>query len=154
MPVLFFDSSAVIKRYLRERGSGWVLSLVPPRAANTVVLARIAGVEVVSAIRRQERGGNVSPADAAAAIRQFEHDFANEYRIIEITVGLVSRAMSLADRYALRGYDAVQLAAAIEVLGVCRSTGIAGPTLVSADQALNAAAAAEGLLVEDPNAHP
>jgi hypothetical protein len=33
---------------------------------------------------------------------------------MEITAGLITRAMVLAEQYALRGYDAVQLAAAVE----------------------------------------
>ena len=47
------------------------------------------------------------------------------------------------------GYDAVQLAATLEVRAKIPSL-----ILVSADAALNTAAAAEGLQVEDPNTHP
>ena len=47
------------------------------------------------------------------------------------------------------GYDAVQLAAALEV-----HSQIPSLTLLSADANLNAAGAAEGLLVDDPNRHP
>jgi len=65
----------------------------------------------------------------------------------------VADAMDLADRHALRGYDAVQLAVAMQVRArvVPRGTAL---LLVSADGELNAAAHAEGLLFEDPNAHP
>jgi hypothetical protein len=58
--------------------------------------------------------------------------------------------MDLADAYASRWYDAVQLAAALQA-NLRRRTPI---TFVSADSALNAAAMAEGLPVDDPNAHP
>jgi hypothetical protein len=53
----------------------------------------------------------------------------------------------------LRGYDAVQWAAAIEANARCTALGTT-LTFVSADVTLNAAALAEGLAVEDPNAHP
>jgi uncharacterized protein len=49
----------------------------------------------------------------------------------------------------LRGYDAVQLAAALEI-----HFQIPSLTLLSAGVDLNAAAAAEGLSVDDPNTHP
>jgi hypothetical protein len=62
---------------------------------------------------------------------------------------LVGYAASLARRHALRGYDAVQLAAALEIHSRAPSL-----TLLSADADLNAAATAEGLAADDPNLHP
>jgi uncharacterized protein len=55
--------------------------------------------------------------------------------------------------YAVRGYDAVQLAAAVEVQIRGDTLGLPVLTLVSADEDLNVAAAAEGLAVENPNRH-
>ena len=48
----------------------------------------------------------------------------------------------------------MQLAAALELNGRWLAAGMSGITLVSADQDLNTAATAEGLMVEDPNVHP
>ena len=62
--------------------------------------------------------------------------------------------MQLANAHALRAYDAVQLAAALELEARWQAAGMGSITLVSADQDLNAAATAEGLIVEDPNAYP
>ena len=58
--------------------------------------------------------------------------------------------MRQANTHELRAYDAVQLAAAVSLN---RLSG-GGIVLVSADQALNAAAVAEGLTVGDPTIHP
>jgi predicted nucleic acid-binding protein len=154
MAAYFFDSSAIVKRYVSETGTAWVISVVDPATGHRIYLARITGVEVVSAITRQGRGGSLSATDAATAITQFRHDFAQEYRLVEIMPLLVSRAMTLAEAYALRGYDAVQLAAALRVNAHRLARGMPALTFVSADAALNAAATAEGLTVEDPNAHP
>ena len=154
MAAYFFDSSAIVKRYVSEIGTAWVIRTVDPATSNRVYVARITGAEVVSAITRQGRSGSLSTTDAASAIGQFRHDFVNEYRVIEISVALIDRAMSLAETYALRGYDAVQLAAALEVNTRRLASGMSALTLVSADAALNAVAAAESLPVEDPNAHP
>ena len=64
--------------------------------------------------------------------------------------------MRLANTYALRAYayDAVQLAAALEILRQRQEAGFGPVTLISADKDLNAAATAEGLTADDPRAHP
>ena len=85
---------------------------------------------------------------------QFRHDFAQQYHAVDITPTLITRAMGLAETHALRGYDAVQCAAALVVHTYRQALEMPALTLVSADDALNTAAAAEGLLVDDPNVHP
>jgi hypothetical protein len=62
--------------------------------------------------------------------------------------------MLLARSHGLRAYDAVQLATALDIHREHRQASLAPITLVSADQELNAAAATEGLAVDDPLAHP
>jgi hypothetical protein len=71
--------------------------------------------------------------------------------------------MTFAETYILRGYDAVQLAAAVainsQLVAENAALGIAAPigpilTLISSDTDLNDAALAEGLTVDDPNNHP
>jgi predicted nucleic acid-binding protein len=66
-----------------------------------------------------------------------------------LTIPLLQKATQLADFHALRAYDAVQLAAALEVRAIVPSL-----TLISGDGDLNNAATAEGLLVDDLNTHP
>jgi predicted nucleic acid-binding protein len=148
------DSSAVVKRYVRETGTVWVLSLTDPGAGHTLYVAGITGVEVVSALTRQTRSGALDSTAAATALAQFRHDWAHQYQTIDITPTLLARAMVLAETYALRGYDAVQCAAAVLLHTERQALGMPPLTLVSADTALNTAAVAEGLLVDDPNAHP
>jgi len=140
MATYFLDSSAVVKRYINEVGTAWMVSLLDPTAENVVYIARIAGAEVISAIARRGRGGGIDPTDAANAIAQFRVEFTSAYSVVEITPALVQQAMDLAENHALRGYDAVQLAAAWEVNDQCLALGLPALTLISADAALNAAA--------------
>jgi len=154
MAVYFFDSSSIVKRYVSETGTAWVTGLLDPATGNHIYVARITGVEVVAAITRRERSGSLSSTDSVIAIAEFRYSFTNNYHIFEVTPQLVDRAMSLAETYALRGYDAVQLAAALAVRDRCVARRIPIPTLISADMDLNAAATAEGLAVDDPNNHP
>lgn len=69
MAVYFVDSSALVKRYIGESGSAWVLSLFDPALNNDVLIAAITGVEIVAAITRRARGGSISAADATTACR-------------------------------------------------------------------------------------
>jgi uncharacterized protein len=149
----FFDSSAIVKRYTSEIGTGWVISISDPIAGNFIYLASITGVEVVSSITRQVLASRITRTDAANEIAKFRHDFINQYRVVEISTTLINRAMSLAEAHALRGYDAVQLAALLIVNDENIAFGLSRLTLISADAALNSAATAEGLTVEDPNNH-
>ena len=84
---------------------------------------------------------------------QFRHDFVQRYRLIDLTPLLVDRAMTMAGTYGLRGYDAVQLATAVEIHVRGLTLGLPALTLVSADEELSRAARVEGLSVEDPNTH-
>lgn len=153
MATYYFDSSALLKRYVTERGTAWVNGLTAAAAANANRLASFTAVELISAIARRVRGGTVSAAHAALMIGAVRYDFANYFLVVEITPNLMERAMDLAEQHALRGADSLQLAAAMQVHLECLAVG--NPlTFVSADVELNAAALAEGLTVDDPNRHP
>jgi predicted nucleic acid-binding protein len=129
--VYFFDSSAIVKRYVQEPGTGWVQALAHPRAGNLNYLAHITGVEVCAAISRRRRTGTIGPPDAVASLARFRRDLAQEYLVIEITGSVLADAMRLADVRELRAYDAVQLAAALELNALWLATGMGGITLIS-----------------------
>lgn len=153
MGAYFLDSSAVVKRYMAETGSDWVDGLTGPSAGNHIHIANITAVEVTSAVIRRVRSGSIDAADAADILGDFRHDLAHDYRSVEILPPIIHQAVMLVEKHGLRGYDAVQLAAALHVHLV--SLPLAVPlVLVSADAELNAAARAEGMVVEDPNMHP
>lgn len=154
MAGFFCDSSAIVKRYVNETGSNFVDNLADLKSGNVILLARITRVEVVAAIARRLKNGSVTATDAQNAVAAFQHDLTNNYLTVEITPVLLSVAMSLATKHALRGYDAVQLAAALEANDERIANGLPPLTLVSADTELNNAAQAEGLTVENPNNYP
>lgn len=94
-----------------------------PAAGNLLHVARLTGVEVVSALARRLRSGSLSSAHAAAALTRFRTDFRTRFHIVGIRVALVNRAMRLTERHFLRAYDAVQLAAALQVHRRCLALG-------------------------------
>ena len=154
MAIYYMDSSSIVKRYIHEIGSAWVVSIAAPAIGNDIFTVSVTSVEVVSAITRRTRGGTIPSADAATAIATFKNDWQNEYQIVEVTEVLVNRAVSLAETHGLRGYDAIQLAAACEIHTLCVAAGLPPLIFVSADTRLNAAAISEGLMVDDPNSYP
>ena len=154
MTAYFFDSSAIIKRYVQETGTAWVRRLTRKGKPDPIYLARITAVEVTSAVARRRQGGSLTAPRVRSILSRFRGHLDQRYRILEVTPALLSAAVRLANSHALRAYDAVQLAAALELDARWQAAGLGGIILISADRDLNAAATAEGLMVDDPNSHP
>jgi uncharacterized protein len=150
----FFDSSAIVKRYVRETGTAWVRRLTRRGQPDPIYLARITAVEVTSAVARRRQTGKPTPARAQSIFALFRGHLIKRYLIVEMTPALVNDAMRLADIHELRAYDAVQLAAALELNLRWLVAGLGSIIMVSADRDLNTAATAEGLTVENPNNYP
>jgi uncharacterized protein len=154
VPTYFFDTSALVKRYVHETGSAWVETVTDPTAGHAMYILEVTAVEVTSAVIRRQRGGTLSALDATTVLTQFRQDLATEYQVIAVTPALLSAAVALVETHGLRAYDAMQLAAATLLQAHRMGLALAPLILVSSDHDLNAAAVAAGLLVEDPNTHP
>lgn len=74
--------------------------------------------------------------------------------MIEIDEPLIDLAANLAKQHRLRGYDAVQLAAAVTLQTILITANLPGPTFLSADALLLAAAQQEALLTDNPDLYP
>jgi len=80
MAIYFVDSSALVKRYISEIGSTWVLKLFDFKQDNEIFIAAITAVEIVAAITRRARGGSISSADATLVSNQFKSDLQTNYQ--------------------------------------------------------------------------
>ena len=96
----------------------------------------------------------ISTHDATTAISTFKSHFPTQYQIVLMTTLLVDRAMELAEKHRLRGYDATQLASALVVHAELTASGVSELVFISADTDLNDVARAEHLSVQNPNDHP
>jgi predicted nucleic acid-binding protein len=150
----FLDSSALVKRYVAETGTAWMQTITAPSVRNLLIIARIAWVEVVSALARREREGGLSPTNVTQAIRSFRYDMDMQYQVVELDRALAEAAGQLVVKHPLRAYDAVQLASALRVQSVFAQAGLASPVFLTADDRLIAVAQAEGLRNDNPNHHP
>ncbi len=153
MATYFFDSSALVKRYAREAGTAWMLGLFRRAAGHRLYVARITGVEVTAALARKARGKHITMDAATRARMRLQRELEQRFYIVEITPGLLDEAMMLATTHGLRGYDAVQMAAALTANRRRIARNLAPLVLVTADTELLTAGTAEGLATDDPNNH-
>jgi uncharacterized protein len=154
MSAYYFDSSALVKYYAQEVGTKWVRGLIDAEPSNEIFTALLTGVEIVAAIKRRERMNLITAADAGAALAVFRNQFRSRFKAFRTSDAVVDRAMNLAEAHKLRGYDAIQLASALLIEERMTAQGVGPLTLISADDELNHAAEAEGLLTDNPNQHP
>jgi predicted nucleic acid-binding protein len=153
MAVYFVDSSALVKRYINEQGSSWLDTLLG-QSSSEVLIAEITQVEVIAALTRRGRSTGMSTQTASQIINRFKTHVSSNYQIISLSKVVISNAIVQAETHALRGYDAVQLATALEVEAVAKVSGLPTLTFISADNELNKVAQAAGLVVDNPNNHP
>jgi predicted nucleic acid-binding protein len=136
--VIYLDTSALIKRFVLEKGSLLVRSLV--QRAGAVATAKIAYAEIFAGLTRKVREGNLAKAQYALACRQFERDW-HAYIRVEMGDDLLLLARDLIQRHPLRGFDAVHLASALSI-----KTALGEEiTFAAADGRLLKAAKAENL---------
>ncbi|MCF8150874.1 MAG: type II toxin-antitoxin system VapC family toxin [Burkholderiaceae bacterium] len=107
--ILFCDTSALVKLYIKEDASEEMQALA--RSSSAIAVCRIAWAEIMAALARRARE-NTSDTEAIETIRTRLRTDWPRYAIVEITQSLVELAAEYADTFALRGYDSVQLAAA------------------------------------------
>jgi predicted nucleic acid-binding protein len=136
--VIYLDTSALIKRFVNEKGSALVESLVQGKGA--VATAKIAYAEIFAGLTRKLREGNLSKPQYALACRQFERDW-HAYVRVGLEDDILLLARDLIQRRPLRGYDAVHLASALR-LKIALGEEI---TFAAADERLLKAAEAENL---------
>ena len=116
--ILYLDASALVKRYVQEKGSGDVNAWID--AAEMVVTGLVTRVEVAAAIARAGRMKLISAEETRAALRLFRAEW-ESFQRLPITENTVIRGDVLAVEHDLRGYDATHLACALlwqETLGM------------------------------------
>ena len=137
--ILYLDTSSLLKLYLDEDHS----DLVHDWSSGAEVLrtSRIAYPEAMAALARRWRQGSLDDQDFDSTREALADDWPY-FSAIDLDE---KAAAELAVRLDLRGFDAVHLAAAVEVVAESEA-----PTFFSSfDRQLNRAARAEGLAVLD-----
>lgn len=140
--ITYVDTSVLIKLIIEESGSAAAAELWD--ASDTLTAARIGYVEARAAIAAARRGERLTARQTRNAKTSLD-DLLSQLTVVEVSAGLVVAAAELAEDHGLRGYDAVHLAAAIE---------IGADIVASSDHELLRAAAQVGLHVSAPGTDP
>ena len=135
---LYFDTSALIKRYIHEPGTENVRAWI--RTANNMATGLLTRAETTAGLTRLQNRGIITQGDYWQALEQFRLDWSSYHRIA-INEELVVRADLLACQHSLRGYDAGHLAAAL----IWQEALMLPVTLATYDQELASAGRKSGL---------
>lgn len=136
--ITYVDTSSVLKLVIDEDGSERAGLLWD--SADALASVALVVVEGRAALAAAKRAGRLDTRQHRAARDEFSA-LIEELTIVEVTEELIEEAAAHAEQDALRGYDAVHLAAALT---------IEATVLASADTALCNAAERHGLHVANP----
>ena len=107
--IVYFDTSAFVPLLVTESGTSSARELWA--SADEVVTTRLLYVEAAAVLARARRMDRITDRNHRAALHSLE-DLWRDFRVTEIDETVIRRAAELADRHALRGYDAVHCASA------------------------------------------
>ncbi|UUY05385.1 type II toxin-antitoxin system VapC family toxin [Svornostia abyssi] len=136
--ITYVDTSSLLKLIIEEEGSDSVGLIWD--AADVVASAAMIVVEARAALAAAKRATRLSAAQHRRAKDELA-ELVDELTLVPVSERLIAEAADLAEREALRGYDAVHLAAALTINATI---------LTSADTALCTAAARHRLHVANP----
>ena len=133
---VFFDTSAFVKRYVREAGTDAVLQWCDQ--ATEIILSGIALAEVVSTFCRLQREGKITDTQYRQLKSLLMADI-EDAAICDLTPVVLAHAIRSLENNVLRGMDAIHIGSAL---------ALKVDVFVSADQRQLEAAAGSGLRVE------
>lgn len=153
--MLYLDTSALVKRYSTEKGSGAVRARFG--SDERIFTSRFTFSEMHSSLGRKFRAGELSTRDLAKVREEFESDWFFSLSVLDLDVGTMSAIPRLVEQYDLRAGDAVHLSTALWLRDKIRLGGFSGEPrepveFGAADRQLAKIARMCGLKVFDPEA--
>lgn len=118
MSIIYFDTSALVKKYIEELGSDQISEAYS--MAELIGTAMITPPEMASALSRAMRMKIIDEDKASEAWNMFGKDW-DTYFVVDVNQVLIGRASTLVWEQGLRGYDAVHLTSLLawqEALGL------------------------------------
>jgi uncharacterized protein len=108
--VIYADSSALVKRYVREDGSARLEEALS--SSDIVATSKLAFPELLSAFSRKRRSRELSEKSFRGAVRRLEDDW-KDLLVVDFHDDLLPLIKLLIEKYALRGADSVHLSSAL-----------------------------------------
>ncbi len=138
MAYAYFDTSALIKRYVQEPGRRELMQLLHK---NHCVVSAVLPVEVRGALRRRMAEGTLDEKRIASVLKRFAADRAF-WTFVEVSREVLASAETLSAAHPLRALDAIHVASAQLFATRIRASAF---TFVSVDIRQTTAAAALGM---------
>lgn len=132
----YCDTSAIVKRYVRESGSATIMHVLHRYDS---VSSAVLTVEIRSALRRRASDGSIEPALLPTLFERVTSDRAY-WTLVPVDADVLNAAETIASAHAVRTIDAIHVASA-QVFAARLGATL---TFVSADRRQLAAAAAVG----------
>jgi len=142
--MLFFDTSALVKRYADEQGTRTVDRLIEP-PENSIIITSLSVIEIASAFRRKSNRGELSERKRDGLLVSFFEEATERFTVVPLHEGIFETAFDLVLEDDLRTLDSLQLAAALTV-----PTPTPDITFVCADETRVDAADQHGLSTNNP----
>ena len=146
MASYYFDTSSLVKAYLREDGSDVIIGLVDNLSGGRISILETTLLEAQSTVRRHEREGSISGRAANRILERIDEDAVSSYIVKPFDALVIEEAIRVLDTHPLKTLDALQLAGCL-MIGRSMSEPL---TFVCADTRLNDAARLEGLVTLNP----
>lgn len=139
----YFDSSALVKRYVAEAGRDVVNSLI--EEASLIAVSRLAYVEVFSALMRRRPAFIANDAEFLARIEEFRDDW-RAFTVFDMNEDALGEVDRIIETYRLRGADSIHLSTALRIRKVLSPDLV----FVASDRELLAAAREERFSIINP----
>jgi predicted nucleic acid-binding protein len=93
MALYFFDSSALVKRYVHEQGSLWVHEVTASASGHLIHISLLTIAEIASALARRHRDGSSSTSERDRLFGAFLVDRARSYLLLRVEEDVIQNAV-------------------------------------------------------------
>jgi uncharacterized protein len=147
MPLYYFDTSALLKRYRTEDGTDVLDAIFSAHPQHEFfITSHFTAVEVESVAARALKGRLLNKNACGVLLGMFANDLEHLLIMLPVSTALLSEAAAVARQYSLRASDALHLASVLRA----KQASVAEIVFVASDKELVKAAEAAGLAVLDP----
>jgi predicted nucleic acid-binding protein len=141
--MIYLDSSALVKRYVREEGTDFVKSILA--GDDLITTSKLSYPEILSALMRKVHAGEIQRKTFNGIVDMFDRDW-DHVLVLDFHNDLLQIVKMLIGKHPLKAADAIHLSSALWL----KASSKAVVTFVASDSTLLKAAGAEKLHVMNP----
>lgn len=105
--VVYFDTSALVKRYIKEEGTEKVRDLF--RKVKSIIVSGITKVELASTLKRSLIEKRIKESEYEKIWERIQKDFM-DFQVVRFDEQVESRAIETIEKHQIKTMDAIQIA--------------------------------------------